>query len=313
MQGTNKIRIKILFFRNYVFNYKTDRFLTGQALFWQNNYRYDIINLMKIPQRTKIGIIIILLIVFFIILNLTGFSKDVKNFFYLVSAPIQKTFWEAGNRVSDFFETVSEIRNLKKENENLEFRIQELSAEIARLRDLEKENKVLREALDIDLQEEFKIVFAQITGKDIVQDSILINIGSKDGILKDMPVISPQKVLLGRISQIYDNFSRVMLVSNKESIFSVNIQGEAVDDTIEAVAKGKGNFQVKVDRIPLKAEIKRGDKVVTSALGGLFPSGILIGYIKNIERLGVELFQQAEIQPMIDIRELRYIFVITDF
>lgn len=284
---------------------------------------------MRISPRTKISLIIILLVIFFIILNLFGFSQNIKNFFYFVSAPIQKTFWGAGDKVSDFFE-------VEERNEVLELKIQELSAEIARLKNLEKENRVLREALDIGLPKEFEIVFAEITSKTFTQDSILINIGSDDGILKNMPVISPQKILVGKISQVYDNFSRVMLVSNKESAFPINIQknlnniikenNETIEkykeynssllfkkEDVEAIIHGKGNFQVKINRIPLGVEIKENDRVVTSALGSLFPSGILIGYVKNIERLGVELFQRAEIRSAIDIIELRNVFVITDF
>lgn len=274
---------------------------------------------MKPSPMFKIAIIIVLLIAFFVVLNLPTISKEIKNFFYFISAPIQKTFWGAGDNVSDFFEAVSGIRNLKKESENLEFRIQELSAEIARLRDLEKENKVLREALGIGLQEEFKIVFAQITGKDIAQDSILIDKGLKHGISKDNPVITQQKVLLGKISQVYKNFSRVMLISNKESAFPVNIQTSGNNDPltaqtdIKAIAKGRGALQLLLDFVPRDVEIRAGDKIVTTALEGIFPKGLLAGYVKEIEKSDVEPFQQAEIQPAFEIKELENLFIIIEF
>lgn len=264
----------------------------------------------------KVIVIIILFIVFFIILNLTNLSNNVKNFFYLISAPIQRTFWLAGSGISDFFEAIANIENLQEKNKNLELKIQEINAKIARFRDIEKQNRILRETLDIGLQKEFDIVFAQIIGIDIRQDSILINKGSENGILKDMPVITQQRILLGKISDVYKNFSKVMLISDKESIVPVNIQHQKIDDkliNIEALAKGKGNFQIKLDRIPLENEIKNQSKIVTSVLGGFFPSGILIGYIKNIERLGVELFQRAEVQPAIDVRDINDVFIIISF
>jgi len=264
---------------------------------------------MKLSPKLKIGAIVILLIAFFVVLNLTGFSKEVKNFFYFISAPIQKTFWEAGDSVSDFFEAVSEIRNLKKENENLELGIQELNAEIAMLRDLEKENRVLREALALGLQEEFKMVFAQITGKDIAQDSILIDKGLKHGISRDKPVITQQKVLVGKISDVYDNFSRVMLISNKESAFSVNIQMTDV----KAIAKGRGGLQLFLDFVPRDVEIRDGDRVVTTALEGIFPKGLLIGYVKEIEKSDLEPFQRAEIHSAFNLKELESVFVIIGF
>ena len=292
-------------------------------------------NFFKLPNF-KFFIIVILLIVFFIILNLTNFSKNINNFLYLVSAPIQKIFWGAGDSVSDFFKTTSDIRELQEANRNFELKVQRLNAEITRLRNLKQENRILRRALDISPKREFEIAFASIVSKDILEDSILINLGMEDGISKDMPVISPQKVFLGRIDQVYDNFSRVMLVSNKESTISINIQknldniikenNEIIEEykehsdsllfkkeDVEAIIQGKGNFQIKINYIPIEAEIKDGDRVVTSVLGGFFPSGILIGYIRNIERLGVEMFQQAEIIPAADIRKLRKVFIITEF
>ena len=284
-------------------------------------------------SKFKFFIIAILLIVFFAFLNLTNFSKNINNFLYLVSAPIQKVFWEVGDNVSDFFKTTFDIRELQEANKNFKLKVQELSAEVARLKNLRQENEALRKALNLDIQKEFEIAFASIISKDISEDSILINLGVADGIKKDMLVISPQKILLGRVNQVYDNFSRVMLVSNKKNSFPINIQkttnniikeGNEITkeynnnliskkEDVEAIIQGKGNFQIKINYIPIEAEIKDGDRVVTSISGGLFPSGILIGYLKNIERLGIEMFQQAEIIPAANIKELHNVFIITNF
>jgi rod shape-determining protein MreC len=262
---------------------------------------------MKLSIKTKIGLIVFLLIVFFIVLNLINFSKDIKNFFYLISAPIQGIFWQTGEKVSDFFGVIFNIKELKEENEDFKLEIQKLNAKIIRLKEIEKENRILREALDIGLQKEFKKVLAQITGKNVAYDSIVINKGTRDGILKNMSVITQQKILIGRVSHIYDNFSKVMLVSNKNSVVPVKIQ------ETEATAVGKTNLQIGLDKIPLESEIKDGDKVVTSGLGDFFPSGILMGYVRNIEKSGIDFFQQAEIQPAVNLREIRSVFVIIDF
>jgi rod shape-determining protein MreC len=284
-------------------------------------------------SKSKFFIIAILLIVFFVLLNLTNFSKNINNFLYLASAPIQRVLWEVGDNVSDFFKTTFDIRELQEANKNFKLKVQELSAEVARLKNLRQENEALRKALNLDIQKEFEIAFASIISKDISEDSILINLGVADGIKKDMLVISPQKILLGRVNQVYDNFSRVMLVSNKKNSFPINIQkttnniikeGNEIakeynnnliskKEDVEAIIQGKGNFQIKINYIPIEAEIKDGDRVVTSISGGLFPSGILIGYLKNIERLGIEMFQQAEIIPAANIKELHNVFIITNF
>jgi len=270
---------------------------------------------MKPFFKTKNVLIVVLLVVFLVVLNLTNFSKDLRNLFFLASEPIQKVFLLSGDKITDYFEAFFYVQKLQDKNEKFKLKIQELNAEIVNLRELKQENIVLREALNIGLQEEFKMVFVQIISKDIAQDSFIINKGLKDGLLENMPVITQQKILVGKVSQVYDNYSRVMLVSNKESVIPVNIQNQKEEMLIntEAIMKGKENFQIELNYIPLEAEIKNGDNVVTSALGGFFPLGILIGYVKNVEILGVELFQKAEVQLPIDLREINYLFVITDF
>jgi len=152
-----------------------------------------------------------------VIVALNFFQKKVRNFFYLVSAPIQASLWQAGDRVSNFFETISEFKNLKKENEDLKLKVQLLLTENASLRELKKENETLKTALNLGLEKEFKLTLVQIIGKDISQDSLIINKGLKHGIAKNMPVITEQKNLVGRISEVYDDFSKVMLISSKDS------------------------------------------------------------------------------------------------
>lgn len=264
---------------------------------------------MKLSPGVKIGLIIVLLIAFFIVLNLTSFSKEVKNFFYLISSPIQKTLWRAGNNLSDFFEVISEIEKLKKENEELLLKNQALLSENTRLKELKKENEVLREALEIGLEKEFKLLLSEIRGKDISQDTLLINKGSKDGISKGFPVITQQKALIGKIGEVYENFSKVILISNKESSFDVKIS----DSDIRGVIKGKGNLKLFLDLVPREKEIKEGNLVVTTVLGGIFPKGLLVGEIKEVLKSDIQPWQGAKIKPAFDIKELETLFILINF
>ncbi len=263
---------------------------------------------MKFSPRLKIGIIGVLLIALFAVLNLTAIAKEIKNFFYLVSSPIQKTLLGAGDRVSDFFESITEIKNLKKENEELRLKIEALISENAKLRELKKENETLRIALGIGLEKEFKLLLAEVIGKDISQDTLLINLGLKDGISKSLPVINQQKALVGKIGEVYSNYSKVILISNKESSFDAKIS----ESDVQGVAMGKENGKLFFDLVSKEKEIKEGDLVVTTALGGVFPSGLLVGEIGKVFRSDVEAFQQAEILPTFDIGELETLFIIVN-
>ena len=244
-----------------------------------------------------------------VILFLNFYQKGVKNFFYKISEPVQKVFWQSGKRVSDFFETISEIKNLKKENEEFKLKNQELLAQIALLKELKKENERLREALDINLGKEFALSLAQVIGKDISQDFILINKGADDGISENLPVITQQKILLGKINEVYKNYSKVMLISNKESSFD----GQIIEKETLGQVLGKGNFKVLFDLILPEQEITEEDLVETSALGGTFPKGLLVGQIREVKRSDVQPFYQAEISPFFDLGKLEMVFIISNF
>jgi len=256
-------------------------------------------------SRIKNKVLIILIIIILIFL-LNFFQKEVKSFFYFISSPIQKTLWTAGDNISDFFGGIIESKKIKEENEELESRNQELLVEIASLRELKKENETLRGALNIGLNKDFKLAFTQIISKDISQDFILINKGSKDGLSKDLPVITSQKLLVGRINEVYDHFSKVILISNKEGSFDAKISGNEV----YGVVKGKGDLRVVLELVPRESEIKEGDLVVTTSLGGIFPSGILVGQIKKIRKSDIEPFQDAEIGNSFNIKNSEGLFVI---
>lgn len=261
--------------------------------------------LQKPIYRTLIFISFFILIVFL----LNFYQKEVKNFFYQISEPFQKFLWQMGKKVSNFFETISEISQLKKENEELKLKIQELMTENSSLEELKKENEILREALNIGLEKEFKLSLTQVIGKDISQDFILINKGLADGVSKNLPVITQQKILLGKISEVYQNYSRVTLISNKESSFDGKIVGK---ETLGEVL-GKGDFKILFDLIPPEAEISEGDLVETSALGGVFPKGLLVGKIGKVQKSDVQSFYQAEISPLYNLGKLEVAFIILRF
>ncbi len=197
---------------------------------------------MKLSKRGKVLIVIVGIL---IVLSLNFFQKEVKGFFYFASSPIQRNLWQAGDNISDFFEGLFGSGSLKKQSDYFKLRIQELLAENTFLKELEKENQVLREALEIGLQKNFKLALVDVISKDVSGDALLINMGLKDDLLEGMPVVTSQKTLLGKVTEVYDSFSYVSLISDKESSFDAKIS----DTKITGVVKGKGNLKLELNFI----------------------------------------------------------------
>lgn len=267
------------------------------------------INIRQKNRKKIIVVIAAILIIFF----LNFIQGQVKSFFYWFSSPIQKVLWGAGERSSDFLESFLRTKGLKTEKEELLKKNKEFLAEIANLQELRAENNELRKALGIELQKDFKLSFCLIIGKDISQDYILIDKGQDDGVSENMPIITAEKVLVGKISETYKNFSKAMLISNKKSFFDAKIQSDSQD--ISGMIRGRGNFNILFDFLPREMEIKENDIVITSAIGGIFPAGLLVGKIKNIKKNDIESFQTAEIEQFFNLSESESenLFIVKDF
>ena len=262
---------------------------------------------MKISlKRNKIPIIIIGIL---IIISLNFYQGGIKSFFYSFSSPIQQFFWQKGKGISNFFETIIRINTIKKEVESLKLDNRSLLSEIASLKEIEKENKILRKALEIGLQEEYSLVFAEIISKDFNEDYILIDEGSTAGIVEGQPVITESKIVLGRISEVYEGFARVMLISNKKSFLDAKIQ----DKEIRGVVGGKGNLSLSLSHVLRDQEIQEGDFVVTTSLGEIFPKGLLVGKVGEIKRSDIEPVQEASLAPFFDLTQLENVFIISKF
>lgn len=247
----------------------------------------------------------IVAVLFIVSLNL--FQKETKNFFYLMSAPIQKMFWRAGNGVSLFFAFLIEARTLKKETDELRLKNWALIGENIKLVSLQKENETLREALKIGLEKDYNLIFfARVISKDILGDSILIDKGLRDGVLEKLPVITKEKILCGKINEVYKNFSKVELISNKNFSFDVQLKNTGEP----ALARGEGNLKTIIDFIPFASQVKVGDEVVSSQLGGVFPANLLIGEIKELIKSDTEPFQKAKIKPACHFSDLDELFVV---
>ncbi|GEM_PF-212212 len=260
----------------------------------------------------KVLVVFIFLFIFISFLNL--FQNQIKNYFYIISSPIEKTFWRAGDSVSVFFASLINAKNTERENEALKLENQSLLIKIIALQEQNRQNVAINEMISNDSQKEFRLVLAEVSGLNNSQDIILINKGLDNGISEGMPVVSQQKVLFGKVLKVYKNFSEVELISNKENVLNVKVQNNDPSAAlIYGVVRGNNNLGIYLDLVPVDSNINKDDILVTSALGGDFPKNLLVGKVKEIEKNDLKPFQTIKIEPFFNVKETDNLFVITDY
>lgn len=251
---------------------------------------------------------IILLCVFLIVLNPKGLFSPVREVFFSVTYPIQKTFYFFSANINGLFEFIGSISELKKENERLVYENNTLSGELALLREQEGENKMLREQLGLVPKEKFQLEASFVIGQNPQKlgSWILIDKGSSSGIETGMPVIAYEGILIGKIDEVYSQISRVVLLSD----FGSAVNSVDLETGTKGIVKGEYALGIIMDMISQLDIVNVGDMIVTSGLGSDIPQGLLIGKVKEVRASKDELFQQALIIPRIKYSKLDTVFVI---
>jgi rod shape-determining protein MreC len=123
-----------------------------------------------------------------------------------------------------------------------------------------------------------------------------------------MPVVT-QQGLVGRVDAVTANAARVQLISDAASVVNVHIQNANAD----ALLYGSLTGDTIVEMVPQSVLLQVGDLILTSGLGGNYPSDIVVGQIVNIRKQETDLFQSASVQTTVDFSNLSAVLVITNF
>ena len=179
---------------------------------------------------------------------------------------------------------------------------------------LEKEIKDLKEVLELNKTiTEYQPINATVLSrnKSYWFNTLTIDKGKKMGIKKDMAVIT-KNGLIGKISKAYDNSSEVKLITSDDINFKVSIAIKTNEVENYAILNGynKENGLIKASGIDKTTEINKDDVVLTSGLGGLFPSGIYIGTVEKIESDKYNLSKTIFIKSPQNYNDIHYVTVL---
>ncbi|HRY82938.1 MAG TPA: rod shape-determining protein MreC [Candidatus Moranbacteria bacterium] len=252
-----------------------------------------------------LAIAICLLLIF---LNPRNFFNPVRGTFLKISYPFQKTFYLAGQKTHNFFSLLFSIGDYKKNNEKLIKENNELSAKLADAQDQKRENEELRKQLELSPRGKYNLEPSLVIAQDPRGSGswIVIDKGKADGIAEGMPVIVFDGILVGKISEVYSNSSKVFLLSDSGS--STNVSD--VETSAKGILTGEYGLGLKLGMVEQTDIIKSGDDIVTSGLGGLMPKGLLVGKIDQVSNSSDKLFQEAVVRPKVKYSDLNVVFAI---
>lgn len=257
---------------------------------------------------------IFILVIMGVSVNKNSRINWLNNLVSVPLTPVQTFFSSIGQKIDDGLSFFSDINAVRKENDDLKIRVNELEKQNRELASYKDKIDELRLALNLKAQfDDYTIVGANIIAIDPGNwfNIFKIDIGAKEGIKPDYPVVTGSKGLVGRIMTSDLTSSKVLTIIDEDSAVAGWISKSGGG---HAVVRGdmllKEQGLCRLDYIPLDVDVEVGDVIETSGLGGIYPKGIMIGKVIEVRKTNSEMNRYAIIEPAADFKRLEEVYVL---
>ncbi|MFC6201965.1 rod shape-determining protein MreC [Lactiplantibacillus nangangensis] len=278
--------------------------------------------MQKFFSNRKLVIAIIILIISFGLMSVSVAIRNrkstpplVQQFGNDVAGAIDRVVALPVNGLQSATTSVSDLLNTYQENQKLKKQVDQLAQAKVNAQTATAENKQLRKELKLNQSlSDYTAVTANVLTRtpSSWMNQLVISKGATAGVKKNMPVMS-QSGLIGRVVEVNQTNSKVELISNTSSSadkFAIQVTNSA-GKTVNGIVTGfdKSDNYIQMGSVTSSVKIKKGDKVVTSGLGGLTPKGLYVGTVAKIKQDDYGLASEVEIKPAADLTDLTVVTV----
>ncbi len=264
-------------------------------------------------QRRSVLVLLVLTSITLITLDLRGGGGGPVGLARRVAhdafAPIESVADTVFRPLGDFIDGISRAGSLKDANAELRQRLEEAEGELARLRGLDRENRVLRDQLELDFVDEIDRVAASVVSfsPGNFEWSVTIDRGTSDGIREDMPVVSGRG-LVGRVVEVSQTRAKVLLLTDPRMAAGIRLASSGETGVTQGLA---GRDVLEVDLIDPDTTVSEDELVVTSGLqGARFPPGIPVGIVASVSTRRGALQKDLRVEPLADMERLEFVQVL---
>lgn len=239
-----------------------------------------------------------------------GGTETIQSKFLGILSPFLKTGSSVQKRVSALHENLKTLDELEIENKALRIKNRELQAVNQTLRGAEQESNKLRQALGYRKRSLFKLIPAHIVVRDAATwwSTVKINKGFDDGLKPDMPVLT-ENGMVGKTTTVAAHMATLLLISDENCKIAAKVEGTR-EQGIMSGGRASNTFmpEISLNFLSKNAQLKSGQKVYSSGVGGVFPGGVLLGVIHQYKS-GV-LAGRATVIPAVDLSTIEDVFVV---
>jgi rod shape-determining protein MreC len=229
-----------------------------------------------------------------------------ENTVLSMTRPFQQAATWTTRSLIGLWDNYVNLVHAQQENQRLREEIRWLRQENHRYLEVYLQYERLQRLLNFREQTPLDAVAAEVVGRNANSwtEIIYINRGSRDKVAKGLPVITHEG-LVGQIIHAAPTLSQVMLLTDFRSGVDALVQRTRAS----GIVTGRGRNVAELKFLPVGADLQPGDRLISSGMGGVFPKGLIIGAVKDIQQNGRPT-QHVEIQPSVDFSHLEEVLVL---
>lgn len=268
-------------------------------------------------SKFKKRALIVISIVVAVIIILTALARSgktpVANALNTVFSPVQTAAAHVCEPVRNFVTYVSEIKGLHEENERLKSELETLKKESRNSEEYKRENTRLKKLLELtDDLANCQTVPAKVVSCEPGNwfQTLMINKGSRQGI-KVSDVVITESGLVGKVTEVGINWARVSTILDSGNAVGVKLTRTGDAGIAEGDAELLKKHRLKIDYISKDATIINGDLLESSGLGGIYPPGLSVGTVEEVELDNTGELVKAVVKPAVELDSLYEVVVVT--
>jgi rod shape-determining protein MreC len=264
-----------------------------------------------IRKYRKYIIIASLLLVAFIFYSWNLKNKERANLFERgvlnLMSPANSVIAGVNRGVAGIWKDYLDLVDVRKENKLLRHNVRVLNARVIECGEALRANERLIKLLDMKSSLQIPSLAASVIGEDASPwfKTIMINRGEADGLKEGMPVVAADGII-GQLVKVVAGSSRVLIITDHASGVAAIIQRSRA----RGVVRGKGDGTCSLEFSMASEDVKVGDTVITSGIGGIFPKGLKIGEVSMVKKGEYGIFQTVEVRPSVNLARLEEVLVL---
>ncbi len=208
---------------------------------------------------------------------------------------------------TSFSRTYHLLRDRRVENLRLKEELTTSKLRVEALKEAQRENERLRRLIGFSEKIEYSNLLAEVIGRGTprMPGSLVVGAGSDRGVIVGLPVID-ENGLVGKVIAVNDRSCVIQPLNDPNFKISAIDARSRINGIVSSNSRGK----IIMENVPADADIRRGDAVLSSGLGGLFPEGLLIGRVGRVSVPQSGLFMTVEIDPAALLDRLEEVFIL---